>query len=103
MKFALFRPVFVIAAIMLCGIGAVCSSVSGAEPGLKPSRAKVEEFVLAKPNCEKVLATEGRFVAVWNEAVVPWVTGGLDAASARGISAAMEPRLLIELNARGFT
>lgn len=63
---------------------------------------KVKEFTAPGQAFNYVLSAEGEFVTVFNKDVEPWIKRRLDKGLISEIRGALENRLRIELNGRGF-
>ena len=63
---------------------------------------KVKEYTASVQTFKYVLSAEGEFIAVFNDEVAPWIRSKLNAGLISEIRAALEPRLRIELNDKGF-
>ncbi|MBL7157080.1 MAG: hypothetical protein ISS92_02830 [Candidatus Omnitrophica bacterium] len=63
---------------------------------------KVKEYTASGQSFKYVLSAEGEFITVFNDDIAPWIKRKLDASLVAEIRAALEPRLRIELNDKGF-
>jgi hypothetical protein len=63
---------------------------------------KVKEYAALGQTFKYVLSAEGEFIAVFNDEAAPWIRRKFDAGLVTEIRAALEPRLRIELNDKGF-
>ena len=63
---------------------------------------KVKEYTASRQSFKYVLSAEGEFIIVFNDDIAPWIKRKLDARLVAEIRAALEPRLRIELNNKGF-
>ena len=78
------------------------TAIFAAPAGKTADYEKVKEYTASRQTFKYVLSAEGEFIAVFNDEVAPWVRRKLDAGLAAEIRAALEPRLRIKLNDKGF-